>query len=272
MAPGVYAEFPDHSGTPQGFIFGAAWAKARPFALENPGQFRVPPPPAIESAGYTSAYDEVKELGWDKSTTRTKDQTHLANWWKDFCDNSINRLARQITAKEELDLWATTRFFALIDMSLYDAYVGVFENKFHYNHWRPYTAIRWAANDGNPDTKPDPNWDNAHHHTYAFPSYPSAHGAACAAMFSVYEDFFGEQYAFAMTTEAVNQGGPFSPMMTLDPPTRSFTSFDQAAMECAMSRVYLGIHFKYDSIEGNELGKKVGAYVLNHYLAANDPR
>ena len=266
MAPGVYAEFNEHSGTPKGFIFGAAWAKAMPFALEKPGQFRAPPPPDIKSAEYTKAYDEVKEVGWDKSTTRTKDQTHLANWWKDFCENSINRLGRHITTKEKLGFPETVRFFALINISLYDAYVSIFENKFHYNHWRPYTAIRWAKNDENPDTKPDPKWDNTHHHTYAFPSYPSAHGTACAAMFSVYESYFGENYKFTMTTKEVNKGGPFSPMMAMDPPTRSFNSFDEAAMECAMSRVYLGIHFRYDSVEGNKFGKKVGEYVLSNYL------
>lgn len=267
MAPGVYAEFREHSGTPKGFIFGAAWAKARPFALEKADQFRAPPPPAINSPEYTEAYNEVKELGRDKSTKRTADQTHLANWWKDFAENSINRLGRQITAAEKLDLWKTTRFFALINMSLYDGYVSIFENKYHYNHWRPYTAIRWAAKDKNPKTKPDPKWDNTHHHTYPFPSYPSAHGTACAAMFTVYADFFGDDYELTMTTSEVNQGGPFSPMMKMDPPTRSFKSFSEAAMECAMSRVYLGIHFRYDSIEGNKLGKKVGAYVLANYLA-----
>lgn len=271
MGPGVYAEFHEHSGTPEGFVFGAGWARARPFALDSPSQFRVPPPPEIGSAEYARAFAQVKELGRDESATRTKDQTHQAYWWKDFCENSLNRLGRQITAREALDLWQTTRFFALINMSLYDGYVSVFDNKFHYNHWRPYTAIRWAANDANEDTLPDPHWDNTHHHTYAFPSYPSAHGTACAAMFAVYESFFGDDYEFSMTTEEVNRGGPSSPMMKMEPPTRSFGSFDEAAMECAMSRVYLGIHFEYDSIEGNALGKKVGEHVLAHFLTVNDP-
>ena len=66
-----------------------------------------------------------------------------------------------------------------------DGYIGSFDAKFHYNHWRPYTAIRWAAHDGNPRTEPDPNWNNLHRHTYAFPSYPSAHGTACAAAMTV---------------------------------------------------------------------------------------
>jgi hypothetical protein len=81
MGPGVYAEFPDHSGTPQGFVFGAAWAQAEGFALTSADQFRAPPPPAIESDAYTRAYDEVREVGRFQSMTRTADQTHLALWW-----------------------------------------------------------------------------------------------------------------------------------------------------------------------------------------------
>ena len=150
MGPGVYAEFSEHSGTPQGFIFGAGWAKAKGFALDRADQFRSPPPPDIDSAAYTRAYNEVKAVGRFQSISRTPDQTHLALWWKDFAENSHNRLARDLVAQENLDLVESARFFALLNMSIFDAYVSVFENKFFYNHWRPYTAIRWAANDGNP--------------------------------------------------------------------------------------------------------------------------
>jgi membrane-associated phospholipid phosphatase len=266
MGPGVYAEFAEHSGTPKGFVFGAGWATAKPFALEGPGQFRSPPPPAIASAAYTVAFREVKEVGRDESTTRTADQTHLAMWWKDFAENSHNRLARQLVTGEGLELWRAARLFALLDMGIYDGYVSVFENKFLYNHWRPYTAIRWAANDGNPDTEADPAWDNLHHHTYAFPSYPSAHGTVCAAAATVLADTFGEGYAFTMTTSQVDAAGPMSGKIPMEPPTRSFSSFSAAAMECAMSRVYLGIHFRYDSVAGNDLGREIGRYALETIL------
>ncbi|MDH3404876.1 MAG: phosphatase PAP2 family protein, partial [Acidobacteriota bacterium] len=252
MGPGVYAEFAEHSGTPQGFVFGSGWAVARPFMLEGPDQFRSSPPPEIASDAYTAAFVEVKEVGRHDSASRTADQTHLAMWWKDFAENSHNRLARQLVAEEALEPWQAARMFALLNMSLYDAYVNVFENKFFFNHWRPYTAIRWAANDGNPDTEPDPDWDNLHRHTYAFPSYPSAHGTACAAAMTVLEDTFGADYPFTMTTKEVDAAGPFSGKVPLEPPTRSFGSLSSAAMECALSRVYLGIHFRYDSVAGNE--------------------
>lgn len=266
MGPGVYAEFNEHSATPEGFVFGAGWAKAEPFMLTKQNQFRSPPPPAINSDEYTKAYNEVKEVGRFESTTRTSDQTHLAMWWKDFVENSHNRLARELVIAERLNLWTATRLFALLNMSVCDAYINVFENKFFYNHWRPYTAIRWAANDGNPNTLPDTTWNNLHKHTYAFPSYPSAHGTASAAAMTVLADVFGDDYPFTMTTTEVDSAGPFSGKMQMDPPTRSFKSFSSAALECAMSRVYLGIHFRYDSIEGNKLGTKIGTYACDNFL------
>ncbi len=268
MAPGVYAEFNEHSGTPEGFIFGAGWAKAKPFMLRSQDQFRSPPPPEISSSAYTKAFNEVKEYGSYQSKVRTKDQAHLAMWWKDFVENSHNRLARQLVIRDNLNLWETARVFALLNMTIYDAYINVFDNKFYYNHWRPYTAIRWAGNDENPNTEPDPEWNNLHKHTYAFPSYPSAHGTASAAAMTVLANTLGtgDNYSFTMNTEEVDKAGPFSGKIKMDPPERSFTSFSQAGMEAAMSRVYLGIHFRYDSEEGFALGAKIGEYAYQHFL------
>lgn len=268
MAPGVYAEFKEHSGTPEGFIFGAGWAAAKPFMLTSQDQFRSPPPPEISSDEYTVAFNEVKEYGNYESEVRTKDQTHLAMWWKDFVENSHNRLSRELVVKENLNLWESARVFALLNMAVYDAYINVFENKFHYNHWRPYTAIRWAANDENPDTEPDPEWNNLHKHTYAFPSYPSAHGTASTAAMTVLANTLGtgDRYNFIMTTEEVDKAGPFSDKIKMDPATRTFNSFSQAGMEASMSRVYLGIHFRYDSEEGHKLGAKIGEYANQNYL------
>jgi hypothetical protein len=266
MGPGVYAEFSEHSGTPEGFIFGAGMATARPFMLPKQDYFRSPPTPAIDSEEYTTAFNEVKEVGHSKSNTRTQDQAHLAMWWKDFIENSHNRLTREIVITENLNLWKAVRMFALLNMSICDAYINVFENKFFYNHWRPYTAIRWAENDGNENTKADLRWNNLHKHTYAFPSYPSAHGTASAAAMMILENLIGKDYHFTMTTTEVDKAGPMSPKIPMQPVTRSFKSFMEAAMEASMSRVYLGIHFRYDSIEGFNLGSKIGTYALQNFL------
>ena len=267
MAPGVYAEFNEHSGTPEGFVFGSGWAAAAPFAMEEPGQFRSPAPPEIDSPEYAQAFNEVKELGSADSETRTADQTHLAMWWKEFVEKSHNRLARELVEEEGLDLWESARLFALLNAAIFDGYVASFDAKFHHNHWRPYTAIRWASNDGNPDTEEDPAWTNLHDHTYAFPSYPSAHGTVCAAAMTVMGDVFGQSYPFDMTIREVDSQGPFSDKMVMEPPTRSFASFREAAEECSLSRVYLGIHFRYDSEAGTALGSDVGRWVLGRLLS-----
>jgi hypothetical protein len=266
MAPGVYAEFQEHSGTPQGFIFGAGWAKARGFALARPDEFRAHPPPEISSEAYTRAFNEVKELGRFQSMTRTPDQTHIALWWKDFAENSHNRLARDLIEKEDLALQEAVRLLALLNMTIFDGYVSSFDNKFHYNHWRPYTAIRWAENDGNPNTLPEETWTNTHRHTYAFPSYPSAHGTACAAATKAFDDVFGDDYAFTMRSPMVDVAGPFSGKIEMRPPTRDFKNFSEAATQCGLSRIYLGIHFRYDSIEGVRLGDAVGRNVVDNFL------
>ncbi|MEZ5499731.1 MAG: vanadium-dependent haloperoxidase [Steroidobacteraceae bacterium] len=266
MGPGVYAEFAEHSGTPQGFVFGTGWARARPFGLESASQFRSPPPPAIDSREYARAFEEVKALGRHASTARTADETHLAMWWKDFVENSHNRLARKLVVEDQLDPWRAARMFALLNMAIYDGYLASFENKFHYNHWRPYTAIRWAEHDGNALTQADESWDNLHHHTYAFPSYPSAHGTVCGAAMTVLADSFGAMREFTMETREVDSSGPGSPPMATQPPVRHFRSFDEAARECAMSRVYLGIHFRYDSEFGHDLGTQVADFLLRRKL------
>ncbi len=272
MAPGVYAAFNEHSGTPDGFIFGAGWGQAIPFAMAPDSLLTSPAPPAINSSAYTEAFNEVKEMGKNNSKSRSSDQTHLALWWKDFVENSHNRLARQLTQEASLAPHDAARLFALLNISVYDAYINAFHNKFLYNHWRPYTAIRWAANDENPDTIQDANWDNTHQHTYAFPSYPSAHGTACAAAMQAMQTTFGEPFAFTMTTREVDVAGPFSGKMSMEPATRSFASFDEAAQECAASRVYLGIHFRYDSDAGYALGTRVGELVANRYLQPTHSR
>jgi len=266
MGPGVYAEFREHSGTPEGFVFGAGWATVKPFALVRPDQFRVGPPPAIDSKEYAAAFDEVKDVGAFASRTRTADQTHLAMWWKEFVEASHNRLARDLVVRDRLELTRAARLFALLNISIFDGYVSSFDSKFFYNHWRPYTAIHWADKDGNPATELDAQWDNLHKHTYAFPSYPSAHGTVCGAAMTVMAATFGEKRKIWMETREVDKAGPMSGKIAMNPPTRSFESFAAAALECAMSRVYLGIHFRYDSVAGNELGHKVGGYALEKYL------
>jgi hypothetical protein len=179
----------------------------------------------------------------------------------------MNRLAADLVGQKHSDLWTSARLFALLNASIFDGYVSAFEGKYFYNQWRPYTAVRAAAEDGNPSTLPDLEWDNTHHHTYAFPAYPSAHATVCAATLGVFADAFGDAQRFAMTTPEVHEAGPQSPMRRMDPAERWFDGFSAAADECASSRVYLGIHFRHDTNAGKQLGTDIARYAVSRFLA-----
>jgi membrane-associated phospholipid phosphatase len=257
-APGVYQTYPPF-GTPPGpgFVFGAGFELATPFTMTSQNQFRSGPPPDISSVAYAAAVNEVKDLGALNSLSRTADQTHAAVWWKEFTEGSMNRLARQLARAEDLNLWKATRMFAQLNMNMFDGYVNTIEAKFHYNFWRPVTAIHEAATDGNPDTSADVNWANLDQFTPPHPSYSSAHATVCATSLTVFGHTFGDDYSFTMETASAPPGGPR---------TRSFTSFSSAALEAGLSRVYLGYHFPFDSEAGFAAGTAVSNHAAANYL------
>jgi hypothetical protein len=173
----------------------------------------------------------------------------------EFAEGSVNRLARQLLIQRKVHLWQAARMFALLNMSLFDGYVAVWDSKYEYNHWRPYTAIREAAGDGNPATAAEPNWEPLRT-TPPFPEYVSAHAAGCAGSFETLKNTFGDHLSFTMATTTA------PPQM----PTRSFRSFTEAAAECADSRVRLGWHFRYATDAGIEMGRAVADFLDKNHL------
>jgi hypothetical protein len=136
-----------------------------------------------------------------------------------------------------------------------DALISAWDNKYQYNHWRPVTAIREAATDGNPDTEADPNW-SSFITTPNHPSYTAAHGTLSGASGAVLADFFGtDDITFTSSTEGFTV------------PDRTFTSFSQASQEAADSRLYAGIHWSYDNEDG-----LTGVRALGHYVYATQLR
>lgn len=249
--PGHYQTTPPWNG----FVVQPGFRFARPFALKEAAQFRPGPPPGLATHAYAQAVEEVKAQGAAKSQTRTADQTGYAVWWMEFAEGSINRLARQMVADRRMNLWTAARLFARLNLSLFDVYVATWDSKYTYDHWRPYTAIRQGATDGNDETLADPAWESLRPAT-PFPEYVSAHAASCAAAFGVLENAFGKDVAFRMTTTTAPPGMP----------SRFFSSFDAAAEECADSRVQLGFHFRYSTNGGLALGRKVVGHVLETTL------
>ncbi len=250
--PGVWQ--PTSSCTAAGGLF-FNWQNVTPFGIRSASQFPVGPPPALTSGRYTRAYDEVKEFGSINSTARPQDRTNIALFYNFEIPVLIfNDAARQITTARPRSLSENARDFALINMAISDAAVATFYNKYHYNFWRPETAIRDAGEDGNHKTTSDPNFKPLIT-TPCFPSYPSAHGILSNAAREMMENIYGE--------------GPFS--ITLSTPalpavTLHYSRLEEITDDISDARVYGGIHFRTDQDAGAVLGIRIGDYIYNHKL------
>jgi hypothetical protein len=230
------------------------WGNVTPFTLLSASQYWLPGPPPLTSAQYTRDFNEVKTLGGQISTARTADQTEIARFWFEG-PGAWYRVARAVSESRGLNEWDSARVIALASLAMADSYIAGFKIRYVYDFWRPVTAIREAAVDGNDATAPDPQW-NSLQNTPPVSDYPSTQslfsGAAAAAL------------AFALGTDQVGftitSGAPFANIK------RSYTSLSQAARESADSRVYAGIHFRSACEDGLALGHKIGARTGRSYL------
>lgn len=249
-APGRYQFTP-----PTPFAAQPGWRHVTPFALSSPQQFRPEPPPALSSAAYAAALNEVKAYGSSTSTARTADQTAFAHFWYEFSDVGWNRIARTVTTDKRLGLQSAARLFALLNMALADSYIAGWDGKFHYDLWRPYTAIRAAATDGNDATAPDPYWEPALT-TPPVQDYPSTHSALGNAGAVVLAHVFGDPTSFTFRSTSAQD-------TTV---ARSFSSFSQAAKENAESRIMAGLHFRFACDAGMYLGRNIGEWTVANHL------
>jgi hypothetical protein len=252
--PGVYQAVP-----PFDFIFAPFWTTMKAFGLQKNDQFRSVQPPALNSEEYMEAFNDVKSLGKKSSTLRTEEQSSYAKFWYEFSEAGWNRVARTIATDKKLDLLDTARLFALVDMAMADAYIAGWDSKFHYNLWRPYTAIRFADQDGNPGTTEDAQWE-PEMPTPPVQDYPSTHSALGNAAATVMANIVGDQTPFTM----------LSPTTVPANSTRSFSGLKQAADENADSRVQAGIHFRFACQAGQEMGDKIGLWIMDNYLQPLD--
>ncbi len=249
--PGDYQFVP-----PYDFAFARDLRDAQPFTLTSPDQLRVPAPPALTSREYATSYAEVKSVGSADSTTRTADQSSYANWWYEPAEVGWVRVARVTTTSQHLGLWRAARMFALVNMAFYDGYVAGWDSKYYWDRWRPYSAIRAGDSDGNPRTVPDAGW-LSYLETPPVPDYPSTHSVLGAAAAEVLKRCFHTDHVpFSMTSSTALPSDPI----------RSFRSFTEAADENADSRVRAGIHFRFATERGKEQGRRLGAYIVNHFL------
>ena len=250
VEPGVYQVVP-----PFNFVFAPTWVNMKLFSLQSKDQFRPAPHPALNSAAYAAAFNEVKATGRLQSDERSDDQSAYTTFWYEFSEAGWNRVARVVTASKKLNLLEAARLFALVDVAMADAYTAGWDAKFHYNFWRPFTAIRNADTDGNNVTQADASWE-PFMPTPPVQDYPSTHSALGNAAATVLARLLGDQTPFMMSAPTAQPNVP-----------RNFTSFSQAANENADSRVRAGIHFRFSCEAGQDLGNKIGNWVVDKTLA-----
>jgi hypothetical protein len=246
-----------------GFADASVWAQTvTPFVISSSSQFRAAPPygaasnaAAVLTPAYTADFLEVAALGCAACTARSPEQTEIALFWMENSPPGWNRIARIVAAQRRLDAWDVARLFALLQMGEFDALTTSLESKYHYNFWRPVTAVALAGGDGNDATSPQAGWEVLAPPTPPVPDYPSGHSTAGGSAAAVIEAVVpGRGPAIATTSGS------------LPGVTRRFSSVAEAARENALSRVYIGYHFRYATVVGLAQGRAVGEYVAAHAL------
>lgn len=232
------------------------YARAKPWALTSADQFRPGPPPALSSAEWARDYNEVKSLGGTKSTARTPEQTEAVTFWGSInFGPSWQAAARELAIKQGLPLAQCARLFALLNMSLANAYIVNWDAKYTYNFWRPVTAIRNGDQDGNEATERGAGW-TSFIPTPMHPEYPSQATVNATIASAVLASVFGPVTAI-----------PFTATDVRDPKrTRQFASLADMAEEQKNVRVWGGVHYRFAIHTGEDVGRKVAAYMIEHTL------
>jgi hypothetical protein len=245
--PGAYVPTP--------ITASSMWPKVKPFAMTSPSQFRPKPPVALTSTEWATDYNEIKSLGGKASKQRTARQTEDANFWLITGPVSYYPIARQVVAAKKMELVDSARFMALVSTAVADSYIAVFDAKYHYEFWRPITAIRNGDTDGNPATELDPTWqpiDNTPMH----PEYPCAHCISSAAVASVIEAALGTAEIPEVTMTSATAPGV----------THRWTNVWTYADEVSLARIYAGFHYRFSTRVAQDMGRQIGKLVVQNLM------
>jgi hypothetical protein len=237
-----------------------------PFSMSDVDDFLPVPPPRLDSAEYAAAYNEVYDLGDRFSPFRTEDQTEIGLFWA--YDRAgmgtpvalFNQVLQTVAATQGNSMSANARLFAMANVAMADAGITAWACKYVDNFWRPVTGIRNADTDGNSDTIADTKWEPlgapdqfGDGFTPGFPSYVSGHSTFGGALFRTLQNFYGtDSVSFTLASDE------------LPTVTRSYTSFSQAAEENGDSRIYLGVHWRFDDTYGQQAGRAIADYVYDN--------
>jgi PAP2 superfamily len=231
------------------------WPLVTPFVLTRADGFRPGRPPALPTEAYADDFNEVKSLGIVDSTTATPDEMLTGRFWNGPIQNYWNEITQTAVLSHHLSTARSARLFALLNLSIADGVIAFYDAKYAYNFWRPVTAIRAADPNINPDTQPDPDWLPEVGNTAPDPSYPGAHAVISSVAETVLISFFErDHFVFTVTSEV------------LPGVERHFTRISAAAREATLSRIFAGQHFRFDLTAGQNLGRQVADFALDHIL------
>ena len=234
-----------------------------PFVMESSSQFRTAGPNSLSSERWATEFNEVKAIGALNSPLRDADPrgqlTYKAKWWQSTPVSSWNEVARELAVRDGLDAADTARLLAMQNLGGADAAINCWNDKYHWDFWRPWNAIPRAAEDGNAGTQPDAGWQPLVSAPY--PEHPSGHLCLDAAHTSVLKTFFGDAIAggFQITSLSTLLG-------PTDPRPRTFGSFSQAIDEVREARIWAGLHYRTADVQGEGLGNNVADYMMAHYF------
>ena len=222
------------------------WGGVKPFILTDAKQFLPKPPPALQSDEYKNALAEVAELGELNSKKRTEDQTHIAQFYKQDAELTVNEGARALAISHRTSLEKNALVFVLVDIAEADARIEVWGGKYNYLFWRPVTALN-ATSDGsvNDYNKWAPLLTTPPH-----PSYPSGHSATVTAGYEILKKFFGDKNLLELHTTSPGEA------------PRSIESLSKVEYENGYSRVYGGIHYPFENTTAQNIGRQVANYTL----------
>jgi hypothetical protein len=229
------------------------WAAFRPWAVPSPDALRPPPPVALNSERWRRDYDEVRRLGGRTSTERTPQQTLVARYRQAFDTIPSMRLAADAPGRRPVQ---NARMFAVYQMAFDDAAQAMVVAKIRYNFWRPITAIRNGANDGNEGTAPDPSWLPLLP-TPNFQEYPCGHCVVAAAIAEVMTAEVGARPAGGV--RVMSQAIPMSVV-------QAHASWDEWAQEVSDSRIYGGVHYRFSNEAGEQIGRRAARTVLDKVM------
>jgi len=237
----------------------------KPWVIESNQQFRPAAPYSVNSTDYTTDFNEVKAKGARVGSTRTEAEEKIALFWSENKPTYLwNMIARKAIENKKLDAWKTARLFALIHVSMAESITSQLNAGYHYYSWRPETAIRLAATDGNDNTAGDLNWlpflsETATFVTPPLPGHPNSYAANGGTTAEMLRLFFGsDETSIDISTTTTN------PAVPEPKPSFHFSSFSQAARNNSLGMIYNGWDFRKSVLDGEEMGRQIAGYVFTH--------